>query len=77
MYKIVANKVSTDPTKFFDETLTRTMRGKMKLRVLFAKSRTRSNVVTLQILKEFNLLYGKFVDLDGLSDEASRKFVKG
>lgn len=74
MYKIFAENVFIDPTDFFGGILTRSVRGKLKLRVSVTKSRVRSDFLTYRALKEFNLLLGKHDDLRELSVQTCRRF---
>lgn len=57
MLKIVAAKISVHPTnrKFFDGLLTRSVRGRLELRVSVTKSRIRSDFLTCRTLEEFSL----------------------
>lgn len=75
LYKILASKLSTNPTDFFDGVLPKSMRGKLKLRVSVAKSRIRCDFLTYRFLKEFNLLLGKYEDLSRLSAHACKLFI--
>lgn len=73
MYKILSRKLSINPEDFFEGMLTKSVRGKLKLRVSIAKSRIRSDFLTYRVLKEFNLLLGKYDDLARLSVHVCRR----
>lgn len=74
MFKIISNKLSVNPTDFFDGALTRSVRGKLKLRVSVAKTRVRSDFLTYRTLGDFNLLLGKYEDMSRLSVQVCKRF---
>lgn len=75
MYKILANKLSINAQEFFEGTLTRSVRGKLKLRTSIARTRVRSDFLTYRILKDFNLLLGRYDDLASLSARTCRTYL--
>lgn len=56
MFKILSGKLSIRPIDFFGAPLTRTVRGKLGLRVPMARSRVRANFLTYRSIKELNSL---------------------
>lgn len=77
MYKILANKLNINALEFVDGMLTRSVRGKLKLRISIARTRVRSNFLTYRILKDFNLLIGRYDDLASLSARTFRTYHAG
>lgn len=67
MFKILTKKLNNDTEEFLDGELTRSVRGKLKLRVPVAKSRLRTDFLTYRTLTELNLLLGRYDDIMSMS----------
>lgn len=65
MFILLSVSLSINPAAFFGKTMSRTVRGKLKIQAPVATSRSRSNFLTYEIFKDS--LLGKYDDLSRIS----------